>query len=70
MVALVSFCFNSLLIGESSAQKLFRLVKIVSTIQYGYRKCGTPARVFSQTPSHVIASMKIKKQTEKVRRDA
>ena len=38
------------LIGEASAKaKLFRLAKRESTIQYGYRKCGTHARVFSQS---------------------
>ena len=31
---------------------LFRLVKKASTIQYGYRKWGTHARVFPQTLAH------------------
>ena len=35
--------------GEASTKRIFRLAKKVSTIQYGNRKGGTHARVFSQT---------------------
>ena len=41
-----------ILIDEALAVRLFRLAKKEGTIQYGYRKRGTHARVFSQTLAH------------------
>ena len=39
-------------LANRSKKGQFRLAKRASTIQYGYRECGTRARVFSQTLPH------------------
>ena len=38
--------------ASAKAMTIFRLTKRESTLQNGYRKCGTHARVFSQTLAH------------------
>ena len=40
--------------------------KKLSTILYGYRKCGTHARVFSQTLAHGICKNERKNETDEV----
>ena len=53
------------------SQEPFHLAKNASTIQYGYRKCGTHAQVFSKnTLSWELQEWnKTKRQKKKVRRE-
>ena len=38
---------------------------MMATVQYGYRKCGTHARVFSQTCAHGNKKNKISQKKQK-----
>ena len=52
--------------GEASGKaRTFRLARKAITIQYGYRKCGTHARVFSQTLEHGDSKNDIRQRKKK-----
>ena len=52
------------LISGKKNEYLISGKKKASTIQFGYRKCGTHARVFCQTLAHGNSRMKEDKETE------
>ena len=57
--------------APNSKDALVILLSIGSTIENGYRNCGTHAQVFSQTLAQGNSKNEItKKQKEKVRREA
>ena len=54
-----------ILIDEASADRLFHLAKEEGTIQYGYRKWGTHARMFSQTLAHGNSKNQIRQRNRR-----
>ena len=53
------------MVGEASDQGLFRHAKKASTIQYGYRECGTQAHVFSETLVHGNSKNEIRQRNRR-----